>query len=172
MPCASRRDDNIDRIPAMMENLLLRNWKPKEKTLDAVMTELRWAQSVVSLSLCFLLGAIRWIIISFAIASFVEIEDSFHGSDLLFSPFIIGWFFCFLGIGCFLIRLIRKLTYISQEFDAGNFQINSHTVSFYIVLLVAVVSWICCTRYMKLVLSFLVCLCRSQANLALVRVRI
>ncbi|KAG0599583.1 hypothetical protein M758_12G163200 [Ceratodon purpureus] len=80
---------------------------------EGVMGELKRAKHVVSFSLCLLLIAIGSIIVSFATASIVAIqnEHSFHSTDLLFVPSIIGWFFCFLGIGGFFIRVARLIFY-------------------------------------------------------------
>ncbi|KAG0555313.1 hypothetical protein KC19_12G159900 [Ceratodon purpureus] len=80
---------------------------------EGVMGELKRAKRVVSFSLCLLLIAIVSIIVSFATASIVAIqnEHSFHSTDLLFVPSIIGWFFCFLGIGGFFIRVARLIFY-------------------------------------------------------------
>ncbi|KAG0599567.1 hypothetical protein M758_12G162200 [Ceratodon purpureus] len=80
---------------------------------EGMMTELGRAKHVVAFSLCLLMIAIGSIIISFATASVVVIQDehSLLPRDLLFGPAIVGLFFCFIGISGFLIRLARLLFY-------------------------------------------------------------
>jgi hypothetical protein len=80
---------------------------------ESVLSELKRAQHTVAFSLGLLLLSIVSIIISFAVASMVVIQDheSFNGSGLLTFPSIIGWIFCLVGIVSFLIRILRLILY-------------------------------------------------------------
>ncbi|KAG0554431.1 hypothetical protein KC19_12G091200 [Ceratodon purpureus] len=79
---------------------------------ESVLSEVKRAQHIVSFSLYLLLMAIVCIILSFAAASMVVMQDqySFPGSDLLFFPTFLGCFLCFIAIVSFLIR-VMKLTF-------------------------------------------------------------
>ncbi|KAG0554578.1 hypothetical protein KC19_12G102000 [Ceratodon purpureus] len=79
---------------------------------ESVLSELKRAQHIVSVSLYLLLMSIICIILSFGAASMVVMHDqySFPGSDLLFFPTILGCLLCFIAIVSFLIR-VMKLTF-------------------------------------------------------------
>ncbi|KAG0598849.1 hypothetical protein M758_12G105600 [Ceratodon purpureus] len=82
---------------------------------ESVVSELKRARHILSVSLYLLLMSIVCIILSFGAASTVVMHDqySFPGSDLLFFPTILGCLLCFIAIVSFLIR-VMKLTFYNS----------------------------------------------------------
>lgn len=80
---------------------------------EGVIDELRRARHTVSTSLFLLLASIGCILVSFAAATAVVVDNEHYyvASDFLLTPSVIGWFFCLIAMVSFFIRVMRLVFY-------------------------------------------------------------